>query len=183
MQQKYIELIGHILGFIAVALFFYSYQCSEKRKLVVIQTIATSLSVVQYLLIGAYSGFALNIVCIIRNVIFYFRDKKQKTGLVAPIVLAVCMAVMSFFSWEGLHSLLITAGLAFNTLCMGVCNAKTFRKTILISSTLILIYNIFASSYSGMLSESISLISVLIGIFRYRSTKKQNEETENTPVQ
>jgi hypothetical protein len=53
---------------------------------------------------------------------------------------------------------------------MGIFDAKSFRKTILISSTLILAYNLFALSYSGMLSESISLISVIIGIIRYRST-------------
>ena len=182
-MQNIITYIGHFLGFISVGLFCYSYQRTKKDKLLIIQTAATALSCIQYLLIGAYSGFALNIVCIIRNFVYYQRDKKQRTDWITPAILAVCMAIMSFFSWEGLHSLLITAGLAFNTLCMGVCNAKTFRKTILISSTLILIYNIFASSYSGMLSESISLISVLIGIFRYRSTKKQNEETENTPVQ
>ncbi len=169
-MQNFVTLTGHVLGFIAVTLFFYSYQCTEKRKLVVVQTVATALSCVQYLLIGAFSGFALNVVCIIRNVTFYFRDKHNRTDLFAPILFSVCMAVASIFSWEGIHSLLITSGLVINTMCMGLCDAKSFRKTILISSSLILIYNIFAFSYSGILSESISLISVVIGILRYRST-------------
>ena len=171
-MQNFLTLIGHALGFVSVALFFYSYQRTKKSKIVIIQTVATALSCIQYLLIGALSGFALNIVCIIRNFVFYYRDKNKRTDLTAPILFAVGMAVVSFFSWEGIHSLLITAGLVFNTVCMGVFNAKTFRKTILISSSLILIYNIFASSYSGILSESISLISVIIGIIRYRSEKK-----------
>ena len=171
-MQDIITLIGHILGFIAVALFFYSYQVTEKRSLVIIQTVATALSCVQYLLIGAFSGFALNIVCIIRNFIFYFRDKNQRTDLVSPIVLSLCIAFASIFSWEGAHSLLITLGLVVNTMCMGIFDAKTLRKTILISSSLILVYNIFASSYSGILSESISLVSVIIGIIRYRSASQ-----------
>ena len=170
-----VELIGHTLGFVSVALFFYSYQRTQKTEIVIIQTVATALGCIQYLLIGALSGFALNTVCIVRNVAFYYRDKKQATGLVIPIIFAVCMGIMSFFSWEGMHSLLITAGLAFNTVCMGVFGAKTFRKTILISSTLILIYNIFASSYSGIVSESISLISAIIGIIRYRGTEEPAE--------
>ena len=175
-----IEIIGHILGFISVALFFYSYQVSQKTKLVVIQTVATALGCIQYLFIGAYSGFALNIVCIIRNFVFYFRDKKQSKEWISPVILALGIAVASFFSWEGMHSLLITAGLAFNTVCMGMCNQKTFRKTILISSTCILIYNIFAHSYSGLLSESISLISAMIGIYRYRSSKEAPEKAQVT---
>lgn len=170
-MQIFLTPIGHILGFISVALFFYSYQCTEKRKLVAVQTIATALSCIQYLLIGAFSGFALNCVCIIRNFAFYYRDKKQSTDLTLPLLFSFCMAIASVFSWEGIHSLLITAGLVVNTMCMGIFDAKDFRKTILISSSLILVYNIFAFSYSGILSESISLISVVIGIIRYNSTQ------------
>ena len=111
-------------------------------------------------------------MCILRNFAFYYREKNNKTDLVTPVAFAAVMAVVSFFSWEGVHSLLITLGLVVNTVCMGIFDAKSFRKTILISSTLILVYNIFAHSYSGMLSESISLISVVIGIIRYRGTAK-----------
>ena len=171
-MQNFVTLIGHILGFISVGLFFYSYQRTQKRKIMIIQTVATALSCIQYLLIGAFSGFALNIVCIIRNFTFYYRDKNKSTDLVSPVLFALCMAVVSFFSWEGIHSLLITLGLVVNTVCMGIFDAKKFRKTILISSSLILIYNIFASSYSGILSESMSLVSVIIGIVRYRSTQQ-----------
>ena len=171
LMHNYIELIGHAIGFVSVALFFYSYQCSKKSTIMVIQTVATALGCVQYLLIGADSGFALNIVCIIRNFAFYYREKNNKTDLVTPIIFAAVLAGSSFFSWEGIHSLLITLGLVFNTICMGICKAKTFRKTILISSTLILLYNVVAHSYSGMVSESISLISAVIGIIRYRNDK------------
>lgn len=170
-MHNYIQLLGHAIGFISVALFFFSYQRTQKSEIMIIQTIATALSCVQYLLIGATSGFALNIVCIIRNFAFYYREKNNKKGLVTPVILAFIIAGASFFSWEGIHSLLITLGLVVNTICMGVCNAKSFRKTILISSTLILAYNLFAHSYSGMLSESISIISAVIGIIRYRNIK------------
>ncbi len=169
-MQNFVTLVGHVLGFVSVGLFFYSYQRTQKSKIMIIQTVATALSCVQYLLIGAFSGFALNIVCIIRNFAFYYRDKKQSTDLASPVLFALCMAVVSVFSWEGIHSLLITLGLVVNTVCMGIFDAKNFRKTILISSSLILIYNIFASSYSGILSEAISLVSVVIGIIRYRNT-------------
>lgn len=178
-MQSFVTLFGHILGFVSVGLFFYSYQRTQKRKIMIIQTVATALSCIQYLLIGAFSGFALNIVCIIRNFIFYFREEKQAKDLTTPIFFALCLAVVSFFSWEGIHSLLITLGLVVNTVCMGIFDAKSFRKTILISSSLILIYNIFAFSYSGMLSESISLVSVIIGIIRYRDTQQSTKTKEN----
>ena len=181
-MQTILTSIGHVLGFVSVGLFFYSYQCTEKRKLMVVQTVATALSCVQYLLIGAFSGFALNLVCIIRNLAFYYRDKYKRTDLVIPVIFSVCMAAASVFSWEGTHTLLITAGLVVNTMCMGMFGANDFRKTILISSTLILAYNAFALSYSGMLSESISLVSVIIGIIRFSVSQKTVQLTKK-PVQ
>ena len=174
-MPNYVELIGHAIGFVSVALFFYSYQCKSKSKIMLVQTIATALGCLQYLLIGATSGFALNIVCIIRNFVFSYREKNNKKDRISPVALAVCIAIASVFSWEGMHSLLITLGLAFNTVCMGVFDAKKFRKTILISSSLILAYNVFAHSYSGMVSESISLISAVIGIIRYRGTDPEKD--------
>ena len=90
------------------------------------------------------------------------------------------MAAASVLSWEGIYTLLITMGLVVNTMCMGIFNAKDFRKTILISSSLILLYNVFALSYSGMLSEAISLVSVVIGIIRYSSTQKSGQKTIHT---
>lgn len=87
-MQNFVTLIGHVLGFVSVGLFFYSYQRTQKRKIMVIQTVATALSCVQYLLIGAFSGFALNVVCIIRNFVFYFRDKKQGNDLITPVAFA-----------------------------------------------------------------------------------------------
>lgn len=181
-MQNFVTLTGHILGFVSVGLFFYSYQRTKKDKLLIIQTVATALSCVQYLLIGAFSGFALNIVCIIRNFAFYYRDKNQRMDWATPIVFSLCMAFASIFSWEGIHSLLITLGLVVNTMCMGMFGAKNFRKTILISSSLILIYNVFAFSYSGMLSESISLISVIIGIIRYRKPAQTVKTNKTIPA-
>ena len=166
------EIIGHAFGVVAIGMFFLSYQMFDKKKLLLVQTLATATLCLQYILIGAYSGFALNIVCIIRNVLYYRRDKKGVSGILLPIILALTMAIVSLFSWDGYHSLFIILGLMINTVCMGVCNSQNLRKSILITCPLILIYNLFELSYSGAISETISLISAVIGIIRYN--KKNN---------
>ena len=161
-MQDFIKLIGHCLGFVSIVLFVLSYQYSDRKKLLLLQTLATVLSCVQYLFIGAYSGFALNIICIMRNFIYYLRHKFRIKAWFAPIILSIAIAVASIFSWDGYHSLLIMAGLVINTICMGILDAQNLRKSILISSSFILAYNIFARSYSGIISESLSIISSVI---------------------
>lgn len=168
-----VKIIGHIIGFCSIALFCLSVQVNDKRKIIVIQTIATIGNCLQYLLIGAYSGFLLNVVCVARNLIFTNKDKKAFSGKWIPYAMAGVMAILSAFSWEGYYSLFIIIGLMVNTICLGVLDdAQAFRKSTLISCPLVLIYNIFAGSYSGIVSEGISIGSSIVGIIRYEIAKK-----------
>ena len=70
-----IFIIGQILGVIAMIISALSYQMSEPKHLISVQTVGTSLMVLHYLMIGATLGAVLNFVCVIRNVAFYFKDK------------------------------------------------------------------------------------------------------------
>lgn len=169
------QIAGHIIGFISTALLFLSYQVFDKKRLIVIQTVATALSCIQYLLIGALSGFALNIVCITRNMLFYNRDKKLLAGKWLPFATALLMAGVSALSWEGLHSLFIISGLMINTVCMGLCDSQDLRKSILLTSPLVFVYNTIKLSYSGMSSEFLSFCSAIIGIIRYVKAKKKSD--------
>ena len=169
------EILGHVIGFIAILFYFWSYQIHDKRKLIAVQTVATALMCLQYILLGAYSGFALNIICIIRNFFFYYRDKKGVSGYFLPIFFACIMAVVSLFSWDGLYSLLIISGLMINTVCMGVCNAQNLRKSVIFTCALIIAYNAFSFAIMGIVSESISIISAVIGIVRYSRAEKEKK--------
>ena len=166
------ELFGHVLGFIAVILFFISYQIFDKKVLLVFQTVATGLLCIQYLLIGAYSGFALNIIGVIRNILYYFRSKKGSKGWALPITIATAVAITSIIFWDDWYSIFILSALVLNGICLGVCDTQNLRKSILISSPLLILYNIFAGSYSGIINESISTISAVVGIVRYNKAKK-----------
>lgn len=169
------ETIGHIIGFCALILIFISYQIHDKKKLILIQTISTALVCIQYILIGAYSGFALNIVGIIRNIVFYNRDKKFFSGLFFPIFFACVIPLVSLLSWDGYFSIFIVIGLMINTICLGICSTQALRISTIVSCTLIIIYNICARSYSGIVNETITMISSIIGIIRYIRLQKSTE--------
>ena len=171
------ELFGHILGFLSMGVFVLSYQIFDRKKLMLAQSVATGLMSLQYLLLGAWSGFGLNLVCLLRNFFFYHRDKKFFSLRLWPVVFALLMAAVSFLSWDGWHSLFIILGLMLNTLCMGFLDSQGLRKSILLSCPLIITYNVFEGSVAGVISESISIVSAVIGIIRYYKVKKLQEET------
>lgn len=162
------RIIGHILGILAIGLFFLSYQISEKKKLLVVQTLATTCMCLQYACLGAYAGFASNIVCIIRNILFYYRKKDTTFGKWLPVGLALVMGVVSVLGWDGYYSLFVIVGLMVNTLCMGYLEPQGLRKSVLFTCTLIILYDAFTGSYAGLVSEALSIVSAVIGIVRYR---------------
>jgi len=165
------EILGHVIGFIALALFVWSYQLHEKKKLIVVQTVGTALMCLQYILIGAYSGFALNIVCLIRNGLYYRRDLRGERGIVLPLILAAIMVVLSVFAWDGLHSILILAGLAINTVCMGIFDTQNLRKSVVLTCSLNAVYNAIAGAPFAVINESFSVVSSIIGIIRANRSK------------
>ena len=70
------QIIGQALGIIGTILTFVSYQAKTKRSLLIIQSSATLCICISYLLLGATAGFALTVVSLVRNAIFYMQKEK-----------------------------------------------------------------------------------------------------------
>ena len=69
------EMLGHAVGFAGVCLIFASYQFKEKRIIMIGQTLGSLCICLQFFLIGAYTAFYINCVCLTRNVVFSFGGK------------------------------------------------------------------------------------------------------------
>ena len=110
--------------------------------------------------------------CIIRNFIIYRKDIKIFSYAFWPYVLAALMGVMGALSWQGPMSLLVIVALAANTLFLYFPNVQNLRKSIVITSTMVLIYNAYFSVWGGVFNEAIAISSSIIGIYRYRNAKQ-----------
>ena len=167
-------IIGQVLGILATIITGISYQMNTKRSLLLVQTTATACTCLAYLFLGAASGFALNIVCIIRNIVFYFQKDSGKVHTISSLLLAAAMVVVGAFSWQGPVSLMIIVALAANTIFMSFGNPQLLRKSVLGTSTLVLLYNIFMFSIGGIANEGLSIISSAVGIARFRKENAEN---------
>ena len=176
MEAKLI--IGQILGIVAPIITFVSYQVNSKKKLLILQTAATLSTCLSYMFLGADSGFALNIVCIIRNIAFFFQDSKSKMNMISAIILAAVMGGLGFLSWEGPISLLVILALAANTIFMSFGDAQLLRKSVIGTSSMILIYNIFIENptIGGIINESVAIVASIIGIIAFVKMKKEKKD-------
>lgn len=165
-------IAGQLMGWVAALMTFLSYQCKEHKKLLIVQTLSSVSICISYLLLGAWSGMLLNIVCLIRNFIIYRKDLKIFSYRFWPYVLSAVMAVAGFLSWQGPMSLLVIVALAVNTLFLSFPSVQNLRKSILITSTMVLLYNAYYTVWGGVANEMIAITSSAIGIYRYKNSKQ-----------
>lgn len=161
------ELWGQILGIVATLIITSAYQANTKKGLLMIQTPGIAVLCVSYLLLGASSGFALNVVCVLRNLGCFFVKEKTKLYYAMTGVLMVAMGVMGFLSWESYISLILIVALVANTFFIALGKPQILRYSIVITSTMCLIYNVVVFSVGGILLEAISVVSAIVGSVRY----------------
>lgn len=169
-------IIGQILGIVAPIVTFISYQVNSKNKLLLLQTAANVAICISYLLLGASSGFALNIVGTIRNMTFFFLDPKSRTNRICAVILALAMGGAGLLSWEGPISLVLMVALMANTIFMSFGDPQLLRKSVIGTSSLILIYNLLMANptIGGIMNESIAIVASIIGVLIYRKKKGAN---------
>ena len=165
------ELAGQIFGWITVLLTFLSFQCKEHKKLIVFNTLATLSLCLSYLFLDAWAGMLMNCVAVIRNFAIYKRDYKFLSYPFWPYFFALLMGLLGFLSWQGPISLLVISALIIGTLFLYSPNVQNLRKITILTSTLVIIYDVYYQAWGGMANELIAMTSAVIGIYRFRKTR------------
>ena len=173
-----ILMIGQIFGILATLITALSYQTNTKKSLLLVQSAATLLMALSHLMLGASSGFALNVVCLARNFCYYFQKEGSKPIYISTSIFVVIMAVLGAVSWQGPISLFMIIGLIINTVFLSLGDAQKLRYSILVTSPMVLIYNVYVFAIGGVLNEILAICSSVIGLMRFRKAKLSKTEKE-----
>ena len=162
------ETLIQIIGFIAMAFFIISYQIRSNRALFLCQLLGCCLFCLQFCIMGAYTGALGLLVNIARNVLLLKADDwpwvRRGTTLLGVILL---LLVMTVYTWAGWISLLPFISVAVTCVGYWTDNAQKIRLSQLIGSPCTLLYDLMIRSWGGVLSETITLLSIIISIFRF----------------
>lgn len=150
-----------------------TYLCKDKKKIVALGILYAILYGGQYLLLGAMTGFAMNIISIIRNIWFYINAKNnKKNNLIVLIVLIVLAIIFGAISYSNIFSIIPVIASILYTYSIWQDNVKTYRWLALPISALWITYNICSKSIFGIIAELILLIVEIIGIIKIQKLKK-----------
>ena len=91
---------------------------------------------------------------------------------ISTAIFSIAMIVFGIVSWQNVFSLLVIIALVINTIFLSLGKPQLLRYSILLTSPMVLVYNVVVFTIGGILNESLAIISSIIGIIRFRNQNK-----------
>ncbi|MBO7151017.1 MAG: YgjV family protein [Clostridia bacterium] len=165
-------IFGQIVGGLAILLGVYAFQAKEQRQLLFRLMLTNGVFAVHFLLLGAWTGAAINALSAIRSGTYLLKQKKGSVGYALPVLFAALMGVVGILTWEAWYSLFMVLCMVINTLCVAFLNAQRARISSFITSPLAILYDVFVLSFGGVVFESAVILSCAVGLWRHASQKE-----------
>ena len=148
----FFKICVQFIGFIGAAFGFIAYQNNNHKKIMLFKTASELTFALQFVLLRAYTGVAMNLIGCARNLVFADRVKKGKST-------AAGIAVFSY----------------------GMKRPKLVRLLTLPSSALWIVYDAICLSAAGVLTEIFTVASITIAEIRFRKKKAEKESAKKFP--
>ena len=157
--------IAQLFGIIALIVLMMSFQKNQKDTLLKYQIFSSLLFALQYLFLNAISGCLMNLMTMVRNLIYKKFD--DKIPILYLVLIIICMIILSLASYNGIISLLPTLAVILYSIALWQSNLTITRVTEVISCLLFIIYNIKVLAISGLISTFIEMFSAMIAIYKF----------------
>ena len=170
MDWSIIYILSQIFTIMTYALLAITYYAKDRRTVLIISFLSIVANGIAYILLSAWSGFAMCIVALIRNIIFLLDEKKNgkrekinKMDIIILIILYVISTISAIFTYEGFFSLLSVFATMLYTYSVWQKNTTIYKILGIPIGVLWIIYNIYIFSIFGIILESILLICSITG--------------------
>lgn len=177
-------IISQILVVISYIFIAITYQVKERKSILIFSFFNLITIASAYFLLSAYTGFAMMIVSMVRNIIFYIQETKHpksktnsKGDVIILCILLLIIIVSSVYTYNGILSLTSVAATTLYTYSIWQKNSKNYKFIGILIEILWIIYNIFIHSIFGLVLECILFFAVVFGYFK---EKKEIEVYINT---
>lgn len=171
-----------ILSLCGMSVNIFSFQVKNKIPLLILQTVGSTLFMISYLFSGGGIGFFLNILMLTRNFVFMLLDGKRGKPVFISAILLCISYVALYITYtalakepliNNLFNLLPIIAAFFGTVSFANSNVNRLRMWKYGDSLCWLAYNttIGIGALGGILGEILNLISLTVGIIRFREKR------------
>lgn len=174
-EIKLIEIIAMIIGIVAVTVFLLSFQQKTRGKIIAFNATSRVLYILQYILLGAFSGAVLDILGIVASALAGLKNHpkmKKYMKLLIPL-LYVAFIVAGILTYTRFLDLFALVGVMLHTGAFFLDDERWIRILSLIGSPFWLVYNITSLAIGSAIGDMLSICSIGIAIFRYDITPRR----------
>lgn len=185
MDSSALFIVAQIVGLLYTTACVASVQFRNRRNILLALLVAGLLNNVAMIILGEYSGMAMNTVGILLNIVAYFysrADKVMPKWLLGIFLLAeIVVCIMTFQNW---HSLFVFVAQVAFVFSMGSKKENIVRWYLLANGVLWTVFNVIIGSYGSAIGSAFFTISTLVALVRYKnqvkSSKKHKTSKKNT---
>ena len=161
-------IIGNIIALIGSLLMVYTGVIKNKKGILIVQSLQIAMFAISNLVLNGISGFIINSINFIRNIICY----KDKLSLIVKILLSIISIVLIvYFNNLGLIGYLPLISALIYLWFMTINDVIKFKIVLIVSVILWLIYDLTIKSYTASLFDLITIIVSIISIIRMKINK------------
>lgn len=173
-------IIPQIIGILAVAMFLLSYQQKKRVGIIVFNSVSRVLYILQYFLLGAFSGAVLDILGTIAVVIAAKKNSPWIKKHLKAVILLIdsVMVIIGLFLCKSFYDLLPIAGILLHTGALWLNDERIIRRVSLIGSPFWFAYNLSSRAYGSAVGDLLTMGSIVIAMIRYRKKKDINKPAE-----
>ncbi len=163
------KLFAQIVGVLAVITFLLSYQQKKRRNIIVLNATSRVLYIIQYIMLGAFEGAALDILGTVSSVCAQNKNKGFIKRYVKAFFILINLVIVAvgLFLYEDIFSLFPIVGVILHTGAFWITKEKTIRVISFLGSPFWLVYNLANCAYGSALGDALTMLSIGIAIYRY----------------
>jgi hypothetical protein len=174
------EIITQLIGGLGILASCAAFQCKKHKHILNLRTLSEFIFAVQYLLLGAYTGMAADLLGCLRNQIFtrQIAAGKKTNGSIA--VFSLAFALFGILTWEGWYSIFSVIGSTAGTFFLWTRDPKKLRLgSLFVVSPGWMTYNICVLSIAGIVTEALSMGSIIISFIRFKGFAEPGDAAQS----
>lgn len=170
MELTSTYIASQIFVLIMYTLIATTYFCKSRTVILILNFLSLVSISITYILLNAWTGFALTCVAILRNVIFLIDEKKNgksnkifKKDILILLFLYIISILLAIITYNGFFSLFHVLGTMVYTYSVWQKKTDIYKILGIPAETCSLIYNIYIFSLFGIVFDSILVICSITG--------------------
>ena len=170
MDLNFTYMLSQVFTVIMYIFLALTYYAKDRKKVLIFNILSLIAILIAYILLNAWTGTAMTVVAILRNIIFLVDEKENrksskitKKDIIILLILYIILICFAIATYDGFLSL-------FSVFATAICNFSVWQKDVKIYKLLgipvevcWITYNIYIMSVMGIILETIMLICAIVG--------------------